>query len=597
MNTHRPALYFASFGCVIFIFLANADYALAQLPFTIQPADPSAKLVCPNTPQGYFLNQFDSLCYSIHIENGVGTTPLVINKTLSIIWADNGLPGRLVFRKRPGCTQIAPDSVAWPIFTKSLVFATGAATIIGQDSARYGRSDILEFKVEPLFFPMRGTADTVAVEVDNYQWSSTWDNPSIPFGKPREARVYVPTVKPCSVAVQGASLCPNTTTTPEKTLTIRRYVMAVHDTIDIYCGDTLPKHWTIFNYDGIPIPDSIYSVTYELPQGWEPAPVDWAKEWAIVVPSGYNGGTVRIKIQFNNHIEPTESTCYFNFLGREMLTFIDYQNDYQQFCAGEIDLRPYNDITDSIDYRWQITLIDSTQTMPVVTTEGTSHRLSIEPNAPLALCKIAVSITTSNTCYPPYYRELVAWLGLETPQILIDGAIFDINTRALLCPGIHQIEFASNLSTLDRVIWFDSTPFKGHEKNDRYILEIGLEDDGCANLPFIYDQYCSLRNFTGTLDFCRQISSACNNEAPEILLKPSLVTDALLNVAILPTPDESSGHAIKSIGLFDALGQQLSLTTVYAQEHTLPLHQYPAGTYWLRVDYGSGMTTKRFVKI
>jgi hypothetical protein len=590
MNKMRQLSFTLFFLCS----LANANLVTGQpLPFEIMPENPSAKLVCPNYPQFYYLPQFDSLCYSIHVENGVGTTPFIIDKKMVITWADNGLPGRLVFRKKTNCSTAGPDSVTWPIYTKSLVGMEWEGEIEGPKDIIFGQIYDIKYKAPVAYFPMRGTADTAGTEVDTYYWYAT-NNWNVYGNAKREVTASTDYSRPSTIKVSVGSTCPNTLRSPPNTLDTKRTVLISKDTtIGIDCGGSSYVSWNVFaneTHRNVWIDRSLFTVTYDMPEGWT-IPFDGSGGNVIMVTDQKHFGEVTATINFSIPIDPVVAKrTYFD--QKRDIFYVDAISYGALTCQPTLSLY-YAPLNSNIT--WTATYVDSTKSPALVMVEGDSSVIHIDYNGPVTSCHFEIDILPNDTCYLPLHRSGDLWIGKDTAQVLVDGKPHDLNDQADLCLGWHTVEVKSKVGD-GQTYWSLSPGINGFQKDEVFYFEITKDNIGCFNLGIQHRDLCGITQILSALYFCRQIISRCPNKVPELNITPNVVSDGNLHLSIRRELEEDERFFIRSVEIFDCTGRLLQqVKNMSDSETNIAIPQWPAGIYWVRLDYGDGMLAERFL--
>lgn len=578
---------------LLWLFQLPFGFLSAQYTFKIQP-EPGARLACPLTPQLYYLPDYDSTCHQVTVVNSSDSVPVIALKTINVAWADNGLPGQIIVRKKSGCTLDMPDSMSWTVPTKSLALAPGADTIWGpkQLEFMYGRK---EYYGARIYFPMRGSQDTLPVPVDNYTWRTDpeWNIGPVAYNRQDSVRIKTGYTENGFVAVKGASFCPNTVSTPEKRLDISWWAKGkmTSQRSNVYCGNPSGFLVSVYLDNGAHYLQHTVSIT--LPPGWESTPWLNSPNEFVVRPNGQNGGVIRATVDFN---DPGIPSLFFehtiDFQKRELdICCLSSRGICTSFKEKIREINAWDTL--AVAYKWKLTAVNPGDEVPAFPTEGTGDSIQFEITGTSRPCILTIDATTQDTCYIPDHEEIPVWVGyLEVPAFLLDGDTIESGVQQFLCPGVHRLErlpvngYAPCSSFVESG---SGTPYRDSCEVYYFFVQES-EDVYCGDIAVRTSTYCG-DSYPQYIQYCRTFKVCSPDVSRAFRMSPNPASSTVY------IEMEDSNYFIQKVTLRDMNGIIRAEVPGFNPQRTLSVQDMPAGIYTVEVYYGTGVQVARLVVI
>lgn len=578
---------------LLWLFQLPFGFLSAQYTFKIQP-EPGARLACPLTPQLYYLPDYDSTCHQVTVVNGSDSVPIIALKAINVAWADNGLPGQIIVRKKSGCTLDMPDSMSWTVPTKSLALAPGADTIWGpkQLEFMYGRK---EYYGTRIYFPMRGSQDTLPVPVDNYTWRTDpeWNIGPVSYNRQDSVRIHTRYTENGFVAVKGASFCPNTVSTPEKRLDISWWAKGkmTSQRSNVYCGD--PSGFLVSVYLDNGAHYLQHTVSLTLPPGWESTPWLNSPNEFVVRPNGQNGGVVRATVDFN---DPGIPSLFFehtiDFQKRELdICCLSSRGICTSFKEKIREINAWDTL--AVAFKWKLTAVNPGDEVPAFPTEGTGDSIQFEITGTSLPCILTIDVTTQDTCYIPDHEEIPVWVGyLEVPKFLLDGDTIESGVNQFLCPGVHRLERLPVNGYAPCSSFFESPSVAPYRDSCSvyYFFVQESEDIYCGDIKVRTPTYCDGTSFQ-SIPYCRTFKECSPDVSRAFRISPNPASSTVY------IEMEDSNYFIQKVTLRDMNGIIRAEVPGFNPQRTLSVQDMPAGIYTVEVYYGTGVRVERLVVI
>jgi hypothetical protein len=584
-------------------------FVYCQLSITIQP-DPSAFAVCPNSPINYAIRpSADAPCYTFEVVNGTPAYPYITTSgEFGTTWMDNGLPGKIIARKKANCSSNLLDSVIWNVPTKSLALAKAPSGIIGAGYSELGRLDMLQYQVATAYFPMRGTAELDSTPVPKYVWTypDKWHRT---YNEDEQVIILdTDQFHGGFITARASSGCTAPTLPSEAAelhvirTTPTPYIES-HDTT--YCGYPQPIFLiTRFEtYNGLS--DEDYNVEWTFPPNWQRLDPGQFNGIAEILPDGYSDGTVRAQFTFNKYdLFPITVEKHITLAKRAPYLFPSSNAKYSLFNKFYVHCdtaRAYlfhdylfDTTASTFPITWEVTPYDSSYLGHIIPRSGVGDIAQFINDSSLTKCRIVFSITSPDTCYLSGQTGFDFWIGkLDTLAVLVDGVPWRPGSYTF-CPGYHQISINKSISYPTNTIQWSKSPHIT-SWDSTYVYHFFVEPSGppCGTIELSIEDICGNRHVV-TTPFCLNISTCENAPSAAINITPVPATNGTITVQIDPNSVNFDLLRIQNIEIFNALGQKIQEETVLGSTVIVDIANWPTGMYWLRADMGISSAVKSF---